>query len=256
MQKVLVFTQEQRTYNLLMKNTFNKLCNYEFLCSLSGIGISIFNETSNKELAYVSISDSPAIWEVNVGHKWKTLTLELASWIENKYKLHYKKCQLKDYIHIDFEKMFMLKPFFAELRRSYNSALYFLYRKSRNYDYFSLKIQNLQIDSKQSINNESSILLQALPPVNIKSPSSLIEMIAFKHTFNDCHVYKNIRVNFEEFQLHFDLDFIQHVTEMVANSLKFKEDLVSMYRSEMTLVHTPIAAVSKVRVRKTTVITC
>jgi hypothetical protein len=93
--------------------------------------VSFYLRQFQKEHVYTSLVDTPAIWEVNVGHKWKTLTLELASWIEDKYKLHYKKCQLRDYIHIDFEKMYMLKPFFAELKRTYTPAVYFQLRKSK-----------------------------------------------------------------------------------------------------------------------------
>jgi len=53
-----------------------------------------------KELAYVSVTDSSPIWEVIVAHRWKLLTLELASWIEDKWKQDQKKAQMKDYVHV------------------------------------------------------------------------------------------------------------------------------------------------------------
>lgn len=53
-----------------------------------------------KELAYISISDSSPLWEVMVAHRWKLLTLELASWIEDKWKQDQKKAQMKDYVHV------------------------------------------------------------------------------------------------------------------------------------------------------------
>jgi len=53
-----------------------------------------------KELAYVSITDSSPVWEVMVAHRWKLLTLELASWIEDKWKQDQKKAQMKDYVHV------------------------------------------------------------------------------------------------------------------------------------------------------------
>lgn len=52
------------------------------------------------ELAYVSANDSAAVWEVNVAHKWKMLTLELASWIEDRWRLDCKKAQMKEYVHV------------------------------------------------------------------------------------------------------------------------------------------------------------
>jgi hypothetical protein len=53
-----------------------------------------------KELAYISISDSSPVWEVMVAHRWKLLTLELASWIEDRWKQDQKKAQMKDYVHV------------------------------------------------------------------------------------------------------------------------------------------------------------
>jgi len=35
-----------------------------------------------------------------VAHRWKLLTLELASWIEDKWKQDQKKAQMKDYVHV------------------------------------------------------------------------------------------------------------------------------------------------------------
>lgn len=246
LQKTLLFTQEQRIVNHTMKARFSKLCDFECLFSMSGIGFSIFtNENAKKEQIYVCVADVPAIWEVNVGHKWKTLTLELASWIEDKYKLHYKKCQLKDYIHIDFEKMFMLKPFFAELRRSYSPAIYTLYRKSKEHQYFSCRIQSLQIDNKQSTSKDS-IMLHPLPQINIKQIAPFIELVAFKNNCNGCNVYKHIHLNIEEFHMHLESDFIVQTATLLADSLKFCDDLVSLYRSEMALIHTPLTVVTKV----------
>jgi hypothetical protein len=35
-----------------------------------------------------------------VAHRWKLLTLELASWIEDKWKQGQKMAQMKDYVHV------------------------------------------------------------------------------------------------------------------------------------------------------------
>lgn len=53
-----------------------------------------------RELSYFSLSDSAAQWEVTVAHKWKVVALELAAWMEDKYKQGLAKAQIKDYIHV------------------------------------------------------------------------------------------------------------------------------------------------------------
>lgn len=58
------------------------------------------------ELTYCSLSESAAQWEVFVAHRWKTLALELASWLEDKYRQGLSKSQIKDYIHVSPRKLF------------------------------------------------------------------------------------------------------------------------------------------------------
>ncbi|KAK4883024.1 hypothetical protein RN001_006343 [Aquatica leii] len=247
LQKVLLFTQEQRIANITTKSFLTRLCDFECLLSMSGIGFSIFaNKNPKKEFMYMSTSDAPAIWEVNVGHKWKTLTLELASWIEDKYRLHYKKCQLKDYVHIDFEKMFMLKPFFAELRRSYNPAVYALYRKSRDHQYFSFKVQSMQIDNKQSHGNDF-VILHPKPSVNMKLTTPFLDFVAFKYSQKNCNVYKDIRIQIEEFNLHLESEFITELTQLFSEPLKINEDIIACYRQEIGNIHAPLITIIKER---------
>ncbi|KAB0792527.1 hypothetical protein PPYR_14486 [Photinus pyralis] len=244
LQKTLLFTQEQKIATFTMKSYLTRLCDVECLISMSGIGISIFGKNLKKEIAYVSVSDAPAVWEVNVGHKWKTLTLELASWIEDKYRLHYKKCQLKDYIHIDFEKMFMLKPFFAELRRCYNSAIYGLYRRSRNHQYLSVKVQSLQIDNKQSSSNDF-VILHPTPSVNIKGTNPFIDLAVFKFYNTNVSVYKDIRLNVEQFYFHLESQLLTEVAELLSEPFKIKENVIGLYRLEIGSIHAPLIAPSK-----------
>jgi len=80
---------------------------------------------------------------VRVGNVWKSFTIELSCWLEDMWKNDNKKAHLKDYVHVrkymtsfklsthvlnkcftkvDFDKMQMIRPFFGQIRRSYNPA--------------------------------------------------------------------------------------------------------------------------------------
>lgn len=199
LQRVLLFTQEQRITNYVIKTKSHEYCEVEAFLSLSGLGLSIFtNADSRKEHLHAGICDTPAVWEVNIGHKWKVLTLELASWLEDKYRLHYKKCQLKDYVHIDFEKMFMLKPFFAELKRTYTPGVYLQYRKSNSYQYLDFKVQSVQIDNKQSGIGDD-VVLQSIPSENIRTQSPFFELSVFRNMSGGYSVYKFIKMTIGDF---------------------------------------------------------
>lgn len=244
LQKTLFFTQDQRVHLQVVKQRFMEHCNAEFLVSLTGLGVSIFAANNlKKEYIHLSLCDTPATWEVNVGHKWKILTLELASWIEDKYRLHNKKCQLKDYIHIDFEKMFMLKPFFAELKRSYSPAVYFQYRRSQSFQYYSLKIQSLQIDNKQAVNFESTTF-SSLPEESLKVTKPFLEFNVFKNNDKSCDVYKDIKLEIGDFYIHVDGDIILQFAQMLSDK-KYAQEISALYVSDMNGIHTVISRLVK-----------
>lgn len=230
----------------MLKEVFMEHCDIDCLLSLSGVGVSIFTEQSQqKEHVYVSLVDVPAIWEVNVGHKWKQLTLELASWIEDKYKLNYKKCQLKDYVQIDFEKMFMVKPFFAELKRTYNPALYVQYRKSNKHKYYNGKVQQLQIDNKATTGSASAVVLTMLPKLpidtykNVTTP--LFEVSCLKFNWKNCDVYKNLYCNVSDFYLNVDCSLITNVANLLLERFKLCQDELGLYyRKDMINVRMPM----------------
>ncbi|KAJ8959925.1 hypothetical protein NQ314_006127, partial [Rhamnusium bicolor] len=216
LQRTLFLTQELRIYNNILKTTFQERCHVECMVALCGVGLSIFtSESDTKEHVYACLSDTPAIWEVNVGQKWKTLTLELASWIEDKYRLHYKKCQLKEYVHIDFEKMFMLKPFFAELRRTYHPAVYLHLRKSKNYQYCNLRMQTFQVDNKQTNN----IVLHPLSAPNMKELTPFAEVIVSKIASKEWNIYRYIKFRLGNMYLNIENDLFVKLCQLVPEHL-------------------------------------
>lgn len=240
LQRTLIFTQEQRIADHVIKTMFLEYCHTEWFLSLSGLGLSVFSERSSaKEHLYCGVSDCPAVWEVNIGHKWKILTLELASWIEDKYRLHYKKCQLKDYVHTDFEKMFMLKPFFAELRRTYTPGIYVQFRKSRNLEFLNFKLQSLQIDNKQS-NPGSSIVLYPLPTENIRAQNPFVELSVFKSNFKSCNIYKLIKLNVADFCLSVEDQLFLDLNRLLLENCKWCPERSALYRNDMAHVHRSI----------------
>jgi len=72
------------------------------------------SEKRAREIAYLSLTDSAALWEVSVAHRWKPLSLELASWIEDKWRQDHKKAQMKDYVHVRKSYILVKSNFFFD----------------------------------------------------------------------------------------------------------------------------------------------
>jgi len=67
--------------------------------SLGGVGLSLINSMA-EEVAFVTLSKSAALWEVEVRNKWKTLNMELASLLEQKWLHDENSVILEDYLEV------------------------------------------------------------------------------------------------------------------------------------------------------------
>ncbi|CAD6236398.1 GSCOCG00008161001-RA-CDS [Cotesia congregata] len=148
-----MFTQDENTF-LKAKSLVDPECSKnEVFLALAGIGLSIIAEsqipnTNGRELAYVSITDSAAHWELDIGKRWKALTLELNAWMEDKYKNSSNNIEFDNYINVNFAKMHMTKPFFGKLRRTYSPGIWIHLRKSNTLTYVQGNIHRIQIDNQ------------------------------------------------------------------------------------------------------------
>lgn len=249
-QRVFALAQDERiAYQYKMRINAER-SNYEIYMSLSGVSLSVCVQTNTgvKELAYMSITDSMPRWEVNVSCKWKQLSPDLTAWIEDKYQTEQKKCQLKEYIHIDLEKMQMTKPFFSELRRTYNPAIWLQFRKSETFTYLHLKLQRLQIDNQLNEAVFPSVLYPAPLPAGSRSSHGLkpcVEIVTLKQHRPSLNqdVYKYLKVLIREYCVNLDRGFVNHVFDIL-NHWKIEEKPAVRLRADLALVHMPLPIIA------------
>lgn len=248
-QRVFALAQDERiAYQYKMRINSEK-SNYEIYMSLASVGLSVCVQTSNgvKELSYISVADSTPRWEVNVGNKWKQLATDVTAWIEDKYQTDQKKCQLKEYLHIDLEKMQMTKPFFSELRRSYCPGVWLQLRRSDTFTYCHLKLQRLQIDNQFHEAVFPSVLYPAPLPNHLKSRDikPCIEIVALKQYRPSLNqdVYKYLKLLMQEYCVNLDRGFVNHVFDIL-NHWKVEEKPAVRLRADLALVHMPLPVIA------------
>lgn len=249
-QRVFALAQDERiAYQYKMRMNSEK-SDYEVYLSLAEVSLSVCVDTKTgvKELAHMSIMDSLPRWEVNVSHKWKQLSPDLTAWIEDKYQTEQKKCQLKEYIHIDLEKMQMTKPFFSELRRTYNPGVWLQFRKSETLTYCHLKLQRFQIDNQLSEAVFPSVLYPGPLPAHVRTNRPLkpcMELVALKQhrpTLNQ-DVYKYLKVLLQEYCVNLDRGFVNYVFDIL-NHWKLEEKPAIRLRADLALVHMPLPIIA------------
>ncbi|CAG9132598.1 unnamed protein product [Plutella xylostella] len=248
-QRVFALTQDERIASQYRMRITPEKSSYEFIMSVPNISLSACVQTKNdvKELAYISITDSLPSWEVHVSHKWKELSPDLTAWIEDKYQTEQKKCQLKDYIHIDLEKMQMTKPFFSELRRTYNPGIWLQLRKSETHTYLNLKIHRLQVDNQLNDAIFPCVLYPAPVPPHLKKPTynPSLEMSFLKQYKYDINqeVYKHFKILIEEHCLKLDRGFVNYVFDIL-NHWKVEEKPAVRLRADLASVHMPLLLIA------------
>ncbi|XP_047508917.1 vacuolar protein sorting-associated protein 13A-like isoform X2 [Pieris napi] len=248
-QRVFVLAQDERIAYQYRMSIYAERSNYEVFLALSSVSLSICVPTDNKvkELSYISISDSLPRWEVNVSNKWKQLAPDLTAWIEEKYQTEQKKCQLKEYLHIDLEKMQMTKPFFSELRRTYNPGVWLHLRKSETYTYCHMKLQRLQIDNQLHEAVFPSVLYPATLPAHLKSkrdkPCIEVQLLKQYRPSLNHDIYKNLKVVIQEYCVNLDRGFVNHAFDIL-NHWKVDEKPAVRLRADLALVHMPLPIIA------------
>uniref|UniRef100_A0A8B9KUA9 Vacuolar protein sorting 13 homolog A n=1 Tax=Astyanax mexicanus TaxID=7994 RepID=A0A8B9KUA9_ASTMX len=155
LQRVALFTTERRIYKLLCESERVELAEQEISLALQDMGISLVNNSTSQEIAYIGITSSDVVWEIKPKKKsrWKVLNGKDAEILEQHYKSYLESSPV-DHSLLDLENgyqvcltpngvdMRMLQPYDAPLRRNFLPALKVEYSFTKQLLLFCPQIQN------------------------------------------------------------------------------------------------------------------
>lgn len=242
-QRVLLFTQDERVSKQVRKAIDGENANFECFLSLSGISLSLINGIY-KEIAYLGIKSAPAMWEIEINHTWKLLTLELSTWLEDKWRGEKQKAELKDYLQVDFIKMHMTKPCFGQLRRTYTPSLWCHFRKSIHQTYLYAKIHRFQIDNQLPDAIFPTVLYPVPPPqalVRRNGPKPFIEVALLTHRSRDLNLntIKYFKVLIQELNIRIDKGFLLSVYD-IFSGLQLPKQEKEKLKMDLLIVQQPL----------------
>ncbi|XP_033730848.1 uncharacterized protein LOC117320349, partial [Pecten maximus] len=112
--------------------------------SLDGLSLSVVSE-AYEEVALVSVSSMPAMWQIEVKNKLKVLEdVTLVTWLEDKWIHGLSQASLEDRIEVDFANMRMTKPYIGDLCRVCPPGMLFQYRRSEHQTFIHAKVHHIQ----------------------------------------------------------------------------------------------------------------
>ncbi|XP_067142942.1 intermembrane lipid transfer protein VPS13A-like isoform X2 [Centruroides vittatus] len=252
-QRVLLFTQDERVSKQVAKAIDGENANFECFLSLNGISLSLING-AYKEIAYLGIKGAPAMWEIEINHTWKLLTLELSTWLEDKWRGEKQKAELKDYLQVDFIKMHMTKPCFGQLRRTYTPSLWCHFRKSTHQSYVYAKIHRFQIDNQLPDAIFPTVLYPVPPPqalVRRNGPKPFIEMALLTHKSRNLNLntIKYFKVLIQELNIRIDKGFLLSVYD-IFSSLQVPKEEKEKLKMDLLLVQQPLWKTKQVKISR------
>uniref|UniRef100_A0A8C9YX24 Vacuolar protein sorting 13 homolog A n=1 Tax=Sander lucioperca TaxID=283035 RepID=A0A8C9YX24_SANLU len=246
LQRVVLFTEEQRIYKLLCESEKAQLAEQEIILSLQNVGISLVNNSSGQEISFIGITSSDVVWEIKPKKKnrWKTLTTKEAEMLENRFK-EYTEAGPVD--HVSFTPngmdMRMLQPSEGYLRRHFLPGVKVEYSVSPRQSAYRVQIHRIQIQNQLS----GAIFPYVFYPVKLpksitmdSEPKPLTDISIVTRTagHSDISRIKYFKVLIQEMDLKLDLGFLYAILDL------FTPENVQLFEKDIEYIKTELNHVS------------
>ncbi|XP_066500890.1 vacuolar protein sorting-associated protein 13A isoform X2 [Hoplias malabaricus] len=232
LQRVVLFTTERRAYKLLCESEKVELAEQEISLSLQDLGISLVNNSTSQEVAYIGITSSDVVWEAKPKKKsrWKVLSGKDAELLEQHYR-DYTENSPGDTVLLDLDngyqvfftpnalEMKMFLPYEAPLRRNYLPALKVEYSVSARQKAYRVQINRVQIQNQLSGAIFPFVFYPVKPPKSVRmdsepKPFTDVSIITRAAGHSDILRIKYFKVLIQEMDLRLDLGFLYAILEL------------------------------------------
>ncbi|ELW68480.1 Vacuolar protein sorting-associated protein 13A [Tupaia chinensis] len=88
LQRIILFTEDPRVFKVTYESEKAELAEQEIGLSLQDVGISLVNNYTKQEVAYIGITSSDVVWETKLKKKarWKTMSVKHTEKLEKEFK--------------------------------------------------------------------------------------------------------------------------------------------------------------------------
>uniref|UniRef100_A0A3Q1GUY5 Vacuolar protein sorting 13 homolog A n=1 Tax=Acanthochromis polyacanthus TaxID=80966 RepID=A0A3Q1GUY5_9TELE len=254
LQRVVLFTEDQRIYKVLCENEKAQLAEQEIILSLQNMGVSLVNNSSSQEVSFIGITSSDVVWESKPKKKnrWKTMSAKDAEMLENSFKEYIESGSVDDAIR-DLENNFqvkftpsgmdmqMLQPVEAPLRRHFLPGVkveYSISPRQRAY-----RIQN-QLPGAifpyvfYPVKLPKSITMDSEP-----KPLTDISIVTRAAGHSDISRIKYFKVLIQEMDLKLDLGFLYAILDLFTPenaSIMSSEQEVELFEKDIEYMKTEL----------------
>ncbi|KAF6721023.1 Vacuolar protein sorting-associated protein 13C [Oryzias melastigma] len=176
-QRVLLFTEDTAVVTKARQAEELEQFQQEVRLSLQSLGLSLVNNSSRHEIAYIGINNSGVVWEMKPKNRWKPFCQKNIDLLEKAYQSRLSSTEeggwtkLETNVEVNFSRssMMMRKPYSCPIRRTFQPGIYMELKQSLHQRSLRAQLYWLQVDN-QLPGAIFPIVFHPVPP-----PKSLVQ---------------------------------------------------------------------------------
>ncbi|XP_051898323.1 intermembrane lipid transfer protein VPS13C isoform X1 [Pristis pectinata] len=221
-QRVLLFTEDVAIVSKAQQAEDLKQFEKGITVSLHSLGLSLVNNESKQEIAYIGITSSGVVWEMKRKQRWKPFSQKHINLLEGAYQKHLTTKTREHWIKLDsnleanFHRMETRLPQQMSIRRNFISGIHVEYKQSTHHRSLRAQLYWLQVDNQLAGAIFPIAFYPVLPPKSIaldSEPKPFID-ISIITRFNEhsqVTQFKYFMVLIQEMAVKIDQGFLSAV---------------------------------------------
>uniref|UniRef100_A0A673IQF1 Vacuolar protein sorting 13 homolog A n=1 Tax=Sinocyclocheilus rhinocerous TaxID=307959 RepID=A0A673IQF1_9TELE len=219
LQRVALFTTEPCVFKKICDNEKIELAEQETCISLQNMGVSLVNNTTSQEVAFIGITSSDVVWETKPKKRsrWKVLSVKEATMLEQRYRDYMESGPVL--FAANGVDMRIMQPFDAPLRRNFLPALKVEYSVSARQKTYRVQINRIQIQNQLPGAIFPFVFYPIKPPKSVSmdsepKPLADVSIITRAAGHSDILRIKYFKVLIQEMDLRVDLGFLYAILDV------------------------------------------
>uniref|UniRef100_A0A8C6RG25 Vacuolar protein sorting 13A n=2 Tax=Nannospalax galili TaxID=1026970 RepID=A0A8C6RG25_NANGA len=264
LQRIILFTEDPRVFKVTYESEKAELAEQEIVLALQDVGISLVNNYTKQEVAYIGITSSDVVWETKPKKKarWKPMSVKHTEKLEREFKEYTESSPSEDKV-IELDNnipvcltpsgndMKILQPHVIPVRRNYLPALKVEYNTSAHQSSFRIQIYRIQIQNQINGAIFPYVFYPIKPPKSVTmdsapKPFTDVSIVMRSAGHSQISRIKYFKVLIQEMDLRLDLGFVYALADLVTKAEVTKKTEVEHFHKDVETFEKEFETVSSV----------
>ncbi|XP_045418559.1 vacuolar protein sorting-associated protein 13A isoform X3 [Lemur catta] len=251
LQRIILFTEDPRVFKVTYESEKAELAEQEIALALQDVGISLVNNYTKQEVAYIGITSSDVVWETKPKKKarWKPMSIKHTEKLEKEFKEYTESSPAEDkVIELDTNipvhltptgnNMKILQPHIIAIRRNYLPALKVEYSTSAHQSSFRIQIYRIQIQNQIHGAVFPFVFYPIKPPKSVTmdsapKPFTDVSIVMRSAGHSQISRIKYFKVLIQEMDLRLDLGFVYALADLMTEAEVTEKTEIELFHKDI-----------------------